>query len=506
MTEDVTLVKQGMVAVFVYTTADLADQPSYLGLISASSLTGLTKSKGTLSPIYAKNRSQAGQIDIVDVQRDAPDLGDLTLEERMHKAAANHLEDMFEVDCAQTWFVKVDDCGRPDDPDTFNSGLLVDKIRVTDLDYGAMQSFDANEIVTLTSTLNHQGINRVVAILFAEFADTTALAEALDVIYSDVVSCGACAPFSSGCNQTFVLTRANTGSPGLSSQIVYSTDGHSTWAAVDIPPLGGVDGNRLEAVGKRIVVISEATVSHFYINKANIATTTSWVEVTSGYQAGGGPRAIFAKSPTEVFIGGADGYIYKSTDITSSVVVKHDASATAQNCNDIHAVGQFVLAGFDSNTILFSVNNGESYSILTTDAALNGPEAGANITAVWVINDNQWYVATNTGNLYYTGNQGATFTQRNLPDQTNVSVVNDIKFAPDANQIGAIAVEVGGVGRVYRTISGGRTWFDDDPGIDGMQSLDALRINAVALCGANQIAAVGLKSSGSPDGLISIAK
>lgn len=506
MTEDVTLVKQGMVAVFVYTTADLADTPSFLGIISSSSLTGLSKSLGGLSPIFAKSTSEPGKIEIVNVQRDAPDLGDLALEERMHKAAINHLENMAILDCPQTWFVKVDDCGRPDDPDSFNSGLLVDLVRMVDLDYGALQSFDANEVATITSSLNHQGVNRIIALLFAEFADSVALMEAIDVIYSDTISCGACSRFSSGCDKTYVLTRANTGSPGLSSQIVFSEDGHITWETVDIPTLGGVDARRLAAVGKRIVVVSQFTGSHHYNNKATIATTANWVEVSTGYQAGGAPRAIYAKSPTEVHIAGAGGYIYKSEDITLSVEVTHDASATTNIFNDIHGRGQIVVAVADSNTVLFSINNGESYSLLLTDATLNGPEAGTNLTAVWVINDNQWYIGNNAGNLWYTQDQGATWTQRILPNQGNMQVINDIKFSEDSAEVGSMAVEVSFVGRALRTITGGRTWFDDTPAIDGMPALDVRRINAVAMCGVNQIAAVGIKATATPDGIIAIAK
>lgn len=499
---DATLVKQGYFAVFTYTTANLSQLPQFLGVISAAAVTGLSKSKGALNPVYAKNNAIPGQIDIVDVTRGAPDLGELTLEERMHKAATNYLEKVYREDCPQVFFIKVSDCKRPDDPFSWSSAFIVEGLQITDLDMGALQSFDANETTTFSGTLNFIQSNRVLPIRFGKVADDTVLAEVLDIISADDISCGACAPYSGGCSRDYAITRANTGSPGLSSQLVYTEDGWATDTAIDIATLGGKDASRIAAVGKYLCVISEADGAHHYIPKDAISAA-GWTRVATGYQVGGAPRAIFAKSPSEVFIGGAGGYIYFSDDITASVTVRHDASSTTQNFNKIHGRGEVMVAVGNSNTVMFSINNGQSFSLLATNAGLTGPEAGANLLSVHVVGPYQWYVGTNTGKLWYTSNQGKTWTQRALPNQSNLLAVNDIKASPDSDEVLGVAVQTLSLGYVYRSLSGGRTWFDNAPGIAGIPALE--RINNIALCGVNRIAGAGKKSA-STDGIIVVAE
>lgn len=499
---DVTLVKQGYVAVFAYTAANLAQVPQFLGVISAAALTGLSKSKGALNPVYAKNSAVPGQIDIVDITRSAPDLGESTLEERMHKAALNYVEKQFREDCPQVWLVKISDCKRPDDLASWSSLHIVEGLQITDLDMGAMQSFDANEIGLLSATFNFIQSNKVLPIRFAKVADDTVLAEVLDIISSDEISCGSCAPYSGGCSRDYAITRANTGSPGLSSQLVYTEDGWATDTNVDIATLGGKDASRLAAVGKYLCVISEADGAHHYIPKDAISAS-GWSRVATGYQVGGAPRAIFAKSPSEVFIGGAGGYIYFSDDITAGVTVRHDGANTTQNFNKAHGSGEVIVMVGNSNTVMLSINNGQSFSLLNTNAGLTGPEAGANLLSVHVVGPYQWYVGTSTGKMWYTANQGKTWTQRALPNQSNLLSVNDIKASPDSNEVMAVAVQTLSLGYVYRSISGGRTWFDNAPGIAGIPALE--RINNITLCGVNRIAGGGKKSA-STDGIIVVAE
>jgi photosystem II stability/assembly factor-like uncharacterized protein len=103
--------------------------------------------------------------------------------------------------------------------------------------------------------------------------------------------------------------------------------------------------------------------------------------------------------------------------------------------------------------------------------------------------------------LFYTKNAGSTWTQRNLPNQSNLVVVNRIKFSADNPLHGVIAVEDNGRGYLYRTLSGGREWYDSSPAISTSSSATPRRFNGIALCGDNDINAGGLESGGT-DGLI----
>jgi len=498
---DITLVKQNKVAVFVYNSSDLDENPQFLGIISRAAITGMTKSAGALNPIYAKSPS-TGEIQIIDKSRSAPDLGELTLEEYFHKAALNYLEKLFKLRCEQTWLIKIDTCGRMDDPYTFDSFFLVEGIQETELDFGSIQSFDADEVNKFTGTLNYLQSNRLLPINFGEVAADTVLAEVLDIISADAVSCGTCSPFSSGCEKWYAITKANPGSPGLSGQFIYTLNNWGTETALDINGLGGQSPSDLFAAGIYFVIVAESDGAHYVIRKDSLVAG-GFSRVTSGYQVGGSPTAGFAKSPTEIIIVGLGGYIYSTSDPTTGVTVVHDGSQTVQPGNNVHANGQVWVSVHDSNTIMYSINNGESFVLLVTAAGLNGPEAGANLTAVWVRSPYQWYVTTNTGKLWYSSDQGETWTQRTLPNQGNLQTIFDIKFSDESDEVGAIAVRTNSRGYVYRTFSGGRQWYQDKPAIGEL--MNNSKINAIALCGVNIIGAAGLKPSASTDGLITIA-
>lgn len=400
------------------------------------------------------------------------------------------------------WLLKIDDCGNLDDRNSFQSFFIVDTSKLNNIDLENIQTpLDGTEAMfEMSGTFSLTTWERLVPIKFAAYAESTVLAEVLDIIYADEISCGTCAPASNGCQQVYALTRANTGSPGLSSQIAYTLNGGSTWSTKDIAPFGGLSGNRLVSVGQYLVVISEADASWAYVEKDTISTD-AFTQVNTGLEVGGAPRAIYAANPNLVFMGGAGGYIYKSEDITADVEVVHDASITTQNSNDIHGNGQVIVSVHNNNVVLVSTNGGVSFASITGSV-----EIGANLTAVWVRSAFQWYIGTNTGKLWYTEDGGVTFTQRALPNQANLSVVNDIKFSDELNEVGAIAVQTLTAGYVYRTFTGGREWYQNTA-ISGLNATGTTntRINAIALCGLNEIAAGGIES-GSTDGLIAIAK
>lgn len=493
---DVYTVKQGEIAGFSYTSANLAQLPVALATFGNNIIESLSKSLGALNPIYAKDPRIQNKINIIDFSRGAPELGEVAFRERVVPATYNYLERKFKNDCEEIFIIKIDPCGALDDLNSWNSIWIVDRVRLNNISVEALQAFDASNAVEMTGSFNSVTFERILPIRFALYAESTVLAEVLDGVYYDNKSCGDCSVYSEGCDKLAVLTRANTGSPGLSSQLVFTTTGGSTWTASDIQSLGGKDGRQLTAVGIYLVVVSETDGAHHYAPKSN-PVAGQWTRVSTGYAVGGSPRAIYAKSPTEIFIGGQGGYVYKSTDITSSVTAITDGSLTAQNSNDIHGAGQVIVSAHDNNVILYSINNGTSF------ASLTGPEVGVNLLCVWCKTPYQWYVGTNTGKLWYTMDQGATWTQRALPAQSTLTAVYDIKFSADIAEVGAIAVQATGAGYVYRTITGGRTWYNDAPGIDDLATNE--KANFVALCGVNQIASGGKKQS-STDGFIAIAK
>lgn len=464
----------------------------YFGCLS---LSGPSQDLGTPDPVYCPSPTQRNQWDIIDDIPKTPALGTTDFTTHADKFLADVWMDFKNRRCKFNFQVVAGSCQRPDDFTKWDAKLIfiggrLNKLALTELN---PLSGDKNAVVDFTGTLSFQDWQVINAIKFAERADTTVVAEVLDGFFYDSAQCGECGTPSDGCNKVYVLTAANSGSPGLSSQIVYSLDGGNTWAAIDIPTLGGLSGNRAAAMGDKLIVVSQAGGNHHYSSFTNInAGTTSWTAVT-GYVSTKGPRAIYVKSSNEAFVAAAGGYIYFLSSATATPTVLTDGSVTTQALNDIAGFGRTIVAVGGSNAVVASSNNGDSFSLIT------GPAVGVNLTAVWVVSTNVWLVGTGDGRLFYTLNGGTSWTQIGLG--SGVQVINDIHFENEV--VGYLAAEVNGAATVFRTTDSGNSWQNTSPSITGLPT--AVRCNFVWSCGVNSVLTGGRKTVGG-DGLVAIAE
>lgn len=494
MPQDNNIALQGEISFFMLRQNDLTDTPQFAGLFGRSIIDGLTKSLGELNPVQSPSLTRSNFFDILRVTRGAPDLGELTINERISRNTYGVLERTVKNLCEYAFIVRLGACARPDQLTEWDSLIIVNGAQAGgELDAGTLGQFDANDPVEFNMTYSHLGWERILPVYAGEVADSILTREILDVAFGGDASCGYCAPYSDGCSARYALANAQPSSPGLSSQLVYSYDG-TTYNIVDIQALGGKSGTAMNVVGQYIVVVSEADESLVYIRK-NAISATGWSRVTTGFVATFGPLAIFALSPQQVFIAAEGGYIYKASDVTSGVSVSSAAGATSQNLNAIHAADQTVVAVGNSNAVAVSNNLGATWQSVT------GPAVGINLQTVWVINKNQWYVGTANGRLYYTTDGGTTWTQRGLP--STVTSVKKIAFAPDFPLVGAMVVNEGAsASYIYRTFDGGRSWSRQAPSITQLSTTPE-RYNAVAVCGTDTILAGGLMAA--LDGVVAVA-
>ncbi len=492
--QDASILEAGNVRIFIQGGGiSPANGYDYYGCLS---LDGPEQDLGTPDPVYCPSSTQRNAWDLVDNVPKVKALGTTDFTQHADRFLRDVWWDLKQRTCAFNLQAVMSRCDRPDDFSKWDAKLLFSQARLTKLGLGALNplSGDDNAAVDMTGSLAYQEMIRINSINFEEAASAVVVAEVLDGLYRDNVSCGDCGSVSDGCNKLYWLTAANPGSPGLSSQIVYSLDGGGTWATIDIPVFSGLSGNRMAAVGDKLVVVSQAKGGHAFSPFASIdAGTIDWTLSTAGYVAGKSPRAIYSKSTGETYIVASGGYVYFMSDPALAVVVLTDGSISTQDLNDVHGFGRTIVAVGANNVVLKSDNAGQTFSLIT------GPTPAVNLTAIWCMSRTTWFVGTGNGRLYYTTNAGVTWALVGIG--AGITVVNDIKFYDDT--VGYMAVEVAGVARVYRTTDSGHSWQYTSPHISGIPA--ALRINAVAPCYWNEVCVGGIKTVGG-DGVIAIAE
>lgn len=460
---------------------------------------GIGEGQGDLTPIYAPSPDQRNRWVIVGYTRAVKSLPTTDLTARMLRDLQQVWWDLQERGCAVNIHVLIGRCEAPDDFMDWQAKIILSEAVMTDFNLPNMNplSGENNAAGDITGSLTALSLNRFVPINFQEFANTELVAEAVDGFYASNVSCGDCGMNDDGCDTFLALQVSNAGSPGNSAQIVYTKKvSGGTWAVRDITTLGGKSANKMAKMGRSVVVISEADNAHHTITLANLYAnnTSAWKRVT-GYATS--PLAIYPISSNRAIIVGESGYLWRLNTPGQSPSVISDGSITSQNLRAVDGKSNVVVAGGDTGAVVVSINKGKSFS-LKAIIDQDGNTVTGNVTAVGVIDSQKWMLGV-AGALYYTEDQGETYTLH--PDwPATVSVINDIKFPQ--KQLGYIAAENSGAGVVYRSDTMGNIWSAEDPYIDGLPS--ATRYNFVAPCGWNEVAAGGIKSGN--DGVLAIAQ
>jgi len=311
---------------------------------------------------------------------------------------------------------------------------------------------DGQGVINETGEFSFEEMYEVLPLSFQAVAEANAVREIVDASICDSQTCGDCDEESDGRSKLF-LTMIGTGAtPGTLPSVLYSKDGGATWAATDIDTAfsneNPTDG---ECVNEFYVVAVNGSDSIHYANKEDILNgVETWYEVISGFVAGNGPNAIFSLSGMDVWLVGDNGYIYHATDITSGVTVKDAGLVTTQNLLAVHASdSEHILATGEINSIAFSSNGGDIW------AALTGPAIGESLKTCWMMDEDTWFIGTNTGALWYTNDGGTNWTQKSLPGGT--INIDKIKFFDDT--VGYMAVRRGANGFLLRTTDGGNSWY-----------------------------------------------
>lgn len=427
--------------------------PSYEGLWKAGAL---TFGQGDVTPIRNPSASRYGGFDISGTIPGEPDLPEIAVTARYLFDLSEMLR-LVNIGCTHDLQVHMGQC---QNPQNFNGGwdkiLVLEQARISNYsttDLGALEPSE-NAVVNEDVTWQGQRVYEIKKQTATEVGAVTVTREVFAVAVCDQAGCGgACGTSSDGCQIVFFVTSSSGGSPGLPGDVVYSEDGMSTSGVTQITTLA-VDEQPEDAacVGDNLVVVSPDSESLHYAPIADILDDAeAWSEVTSGFVAAKGPKAIFSLSPNETWMVGEGGYVYFTTDPTGSVVVQDAGVATIENLNDIHAISSVDAVAVGANNAVIRTTDG------TTWGAKTGPAPGVVLNTVWMKSDLIWLVGSAAGRLYRTNNGGDSWTEVGFTGN-GVGAIRDIHFAN--NTVGFMAHNTAApAGRILKTVDGGNTWY-----------------------------------------------
>lgn len=469
--------------------------PEYQGFWKAG---GLSWDQGDITSIRVPSPDNYDQFVVVD--KIAGEQGDpeLTIMARFDTNTSRLLK-LARKSCDNDLQIHFGRCGKPND---FNGGWekigVLEAARPTTYGTDDLGAMDTSERAVINEEVPFTGEDyyEIKKIILAEQARVQIVQEVVDIYVCDSPSCGSdCVSESDGCSTVFAVTLSAGGSPGLPAEVIYTQDGGATWGETNVSSLAAAENpNAIACVGSSLIVVSNDSVSlHHALLSEILNGTETWAEVTTGFDAGGPPNAIFNAGPSFSWIVGNGGYIYFTDDPLSLVEIQDAGVATAENLNAVHGYdSENIVAVGANNAVVYTRNGGSTWGSVT------GPAAGVALNAVFVRREDEWWVGAANGRMYYTVNAGTTWTEKSFPG-AGTGEVRDIVFS--TRSVGWMSHDtVTPAGRILRTIDGGFSWYVAPETTGNIPAND--RINALAVChDANVIYGAGLADNGT-DGFV----
>jgi len=332
---------------------------------------------------------------------------------------------------------------------------------------------------------------------FSELLATTIARPLIDAALCDSPSCGGvCGTPSSGCEKIYFLSSSTTGSPGTSAVVYVSSNGGGSAIASPITGLAAnQDPNAMACVGEYLVVVSEDAEALFYALLSDLQSapaSTTWTMVATGFVSTKGPQGIYAAGPNNVWIVGEGGYIYYTENPTDGVEATPQSagSITVENLSSVHGIDDQHVATVGANNAFLITHDGG-----TTWAAKTGPAAGVVLNRVWMRTKDEIWVAAADGNLYYTLDGGSSWSTSAFSGSGSGST-HDIRFF---NRLVGLMSHTtsGNVGRIFKTINGGKTWALLPEKTGGSSVPSHRTVERLVMCDQNTFFGAGLSASGS---------
>ena len=427
--------------------------PDYQGTLMAGAL---SQGFGDIEKIEAPDPDNYGEFIEIGFVRGATERATTTIAGRYALALKSRLMELAIRRCQFDMQFHFGLCKDPRNFQDFNKAVILEDASITTYstdDLGALASGDeapVNETVDISAKLFYE----VLPMNFGLKASSLITNEVLGVVICGAKACGDCGDENAGCDKIYAVTKAAGGSPSTPPDILFSLDKGVTLIAHDIDTLTSAqDADDIGCLGAYAVVISNAANSLNYVELSELKANNdpAWTEITTGFVTGGEPKAIDVANG-KAFIVGDLGYIYSTDDPTAGVVNDDAGVATTDDLLDVDALSDTFAVAVGRNGVVLLVTNGTTWSALTRPVG-----AGVHINCVAVKNEREWLIGTSAGNLYYTNDQGDTWTVKPFPGSAS-GQVRDVKFA--TNSVVYLAHSTSApAGRILRSYDGGHEWL-----------------------------------------------
>jgi hypothetical protein len=459
----------------------------------------LSKTAGDVTDIECPDPQRPGGYIKIGEWQSGDERATIALEGHMALQLRSTLLRLAQARCAYDIQLHFGNCEDLSNFHDFKKALILESARGGTYDTDELGSLESEDEGQVDERLDTSALRvyDTVTMTFAERAQDIVTNEILDIVICDAISCGECEDESDGCEKVFAVTTSAGGSPGTPPDVVYSIDGGVTWYAHDIEAFAtGDTADAVACVSGYLVPVSNSFGGLAYadLDEFDGVSDPVFTGVTTGFVAGGEPRDIWSVG-TRAWIVGDFGYVYVTDDPTGGVSVQDAGVATISQLNAVHAISRTFAVAAGNDGVVIYADDGETWQVTQTNPV--GP--GTNLNCIWAKNADEWWVGTDGGQVFYTLNQGETWTERAFSG-SGAGEVHDIQFATDS--IVYISHETATPrGRLLVSYSGGNsfTLLPRDASI--MPVVD--RFTAIAACQADPgfLAAGGLADDAS-DGAI----
>ena len=426
-----------------------------------------------------------------------------TITQRLEATMGEGWWDAIRDNAPVTMFIPAGRVRQLDDIDDWESGWLVDNVYLKNL--GPDNNANPADRATVGEAFNLTG----------EFEyESYAVHRVLPVSFSSEMLTGANNVNAVGYRRgadgiNFVAgtsnTTATTGGTGSGADVtaaagkLFASDIYGKWGAgVDLPDAAN-SADEIIVLGSNVVALDTTGLRHYVAKVDDLVTGSASISQITGYTTAKGPRAIYAPSSGNMTIVGAGGAIYRAAGIRSNVTLV-DGTTTSNDLNDVHGMGEQMVAVGASATIVVSDNFGDSWTSVTPQVDGTNLTTG-NFTAVHMVAKDAFLIAHTPATigpnapvtLYYTRDFGKTLTACSIVGATLNAAgasINDIQLVMNEtglSAIGYMAITNGGTttsGAIARTLDGGFNWSVSEPYADVEGT--SLAVNSVAAIDANR--------------------